>query len=68
MGFYDFRLFLSKIVNFGFDLHISDAKTDPFIPSGADLFCIFESHRYSNNILKELRNATITLIQCKHTM
>ena len=27
-----------KNVHFGLDLHISDAKTDPFIPFGADLF------------------------------
>ena len=32
------ELFLSKIVNFGLDLHIFDAKTDPFIPFGANLF------------------------------
>ena len=31
-------LSLAKIVNFGLDPHISDAKTDPFIPFGADLF------------------------------
>ena len=31
-------LFLAKIVHFGLDPHTSDAKTDPFIPFGADLF------------------------------
>ena len=30
--------FWQKKVNFGLDPHISDAKTDPFIPFGADLF------------------------------
>ena len=30
--------FLAKIANFGLDPYISDAKTDPFIPFGADLF------------------------------
>ena len=34
---------LAKIVNFGLHTHIPDAKTEPFIPFGADLFCIFES-------------------------
>ena len=33
-----FGLFLAKIVNFGLNPHIFDAKTDPFIPSGANLF------------------------------
>ena len=32
-----FGLFLAKIVNFGLDPNIPDAKTDPFIPFGADL-------------------------------
>ena len=31
-------LFLAKIINFGLEPHISDAKTAPFIPFGADLF------------------------------
>ena len=31
-------LFWAKIVNFGLDPHIFDAKTDPFIPFGAILF------------------------------
>ena len=31
-------LFLAKSTNFGLDPHISDTKTDPFIPFGADLF------------------------------
>ena len=31
-------LFWGKIINFGIDAHTSDAKTDPFIPVGADLF------------------------------
>ena len=30
--------FLAKNINFGLDPHISDAKTDPFIPFGAYLF------------------------------
>ena len=42
-------LFLAKIVYFWLDPHISDAKTEPFIPFRAGFF-IFESHRYSNNI------------------
>ena len=42
-------LFSAKIVNFGIDPYISDAETDTFIPFGADLFCIFETHRCSNN-------------------
>ena len=29
---------LAKIINFGLDQHIFDAKTDPFIPFGANLF------------------------------
>ena len=29
---------LAKIVNFGLDPHIFDAKTDPFVPFGANLF------------------------------
>ena len=32
-----------KHVNFGLGPHISDAKTDPFIPFGADLF-VYLSH------------------------
>ena len=31
-------LFLAKIINFGLDPHIFDAKTDSFIPFGANLF------------------------------
>ena len=30
--------FLAKIVNFGLEPHVHDAKTDPFIPSGAAIF------------------------------
>ena len=37
-------LLLAKIINYGLDPHISDAKIDPIIP-----FSVFESHRYSNN-------------------
>ena len=29
---------LAKIVNFGLDPHISNVKTEPFIPFRADLF------------------------------
>ena len=35
--------FLAKHVNFGLDPHISDAKSDPFIPFGADFF-VYLSH------------------------
>ena len=35
-------LFLAKIVNFGLKPHIYDAKTDPFIRSGVDLFVYLE--------------------------
>ena len=31
-------IFLAKNMNFGLDPNISDAKTDPFIPFGANLF------------------------------
>ena len=30
--------FWTKLVNFGLDAHICDAKTEPFIHIGADLF------------------------------
>ena len=33
---------LAKIVNFGLKPHIYDAKTDPFILSGVDLFVYLE--------------------------
>ena len=32
-----FGAIFGKIINFGLDPHIPDAKTDPFIPFGADL-------------------------------
>ena len=35
-------LFLAKIVNFGLKPLIYDAKTDPFILSGVDLFVYLE--------------------------
>ena len=35
---------LAKTVNFGLDPHIPEAKTDPIIPFGADIFV------YSNHI------------------
>ena len=31
-------LFLAKLVNFGLEPHVSDAKTDPYISIGANLF------------------------------
>ena len=34
---------LAKIVNFGLDPHIFDAKTDSFIPFGAN-FCLYLKH------------------------
>ena len=43
-------IFLAKIVNFGLKPHIYDAKTDPFILSGVDLFVYLEYiYRYSHN-------------------
>ena len=50
---------MAKIVNFGLDPYISDAKTDPFIPFGADLFLylnhigiqIIETNNWSDNKL-----------------
>ena len=39
-----FWAILAKIINFGLDPHIFDAKTDPFIPFWANLF-VYLKHK-----------------------
>ena len=42
-----FVAILAKIVNFGLDQHMMPKQTPSFLLGQS--FCIFETHRYSNN-------------------